>query len=177
MNIRLFIVMICSPLADTLDAQTNYQRPWAFDGSSGYPPSAPLIEGRDGRFYGTTQYGGVTNGAGTVFKLNKDGTGFAVLHYFQQTDGDGSQPMGLVQGTDGALYGTTAYGGLASGLGFGTVFKLNPDGSGFQVLHRFSNNVSDGKYPDTLGQLIIDGGVLYGTTSNGGTNNNGTLFK
>ena len=87
--------------------------------------------------------------AGTVFKLNKDGSGYAVLHSFFGSETDGFKPMaGLLAGSDGALYGTTDGGGdvpvVASD---GTVFKINPDGSGYKLLHSFPDKPSDGPIP------------------------------
>jgi uncharacterized repeat protein (TIGR03803 family) len=114
----------------------------AFDGAN---PTAALVEGSDGMLYGTTRFGGITNGNaqfgggnGTVFKLNKDGNGYVVLRNFIGGIGDGLHPSeDLLQGSDGALYGTTAYGG-ADGIGSGTVFKLNKDGGGYAVLFSLS---------------------------------------
>jgi uncharacterized repeat protein (TIGR03803 family) len=77
------------------------------------------MQGTDGALYGTT-FGGGSLGYGTVFKLNTNGTGFTVLLNF---DGPtGANPVaGLMQGADGALYGTTVQGGSAN---VGTVFRL-----------------------------------------------------
>jgi uncharacterized repeat protein (TIGR03803 family) len=144
--------------------------------SAGILPNG-LIEGVDGALYGTTAYGG-TNGSGIVYKLSLDGSSYSVLHQFPQTDEDGSLPIGLVQGRDGALYGTTFYGGIYSyPSSFGTVFKLNPDGSGYTVIHSFRYvNDDDGAQPN--GRLVqTPDGVLYGTTSSGGTNGAGTVFR
>src|SRR5439155_3341495 len=101
----------------------------------GGSPSGPLIEGSDGMFYGTT-FKGASNDFGTVFKINSDGSEYGVLHRFTGADGDGTDPTGgLLEGSDGALYGSCA----ASNGGTWQVFKLSPDGSGFRVLHRFSD--------------------------------------
>lgn len=137
---------------------------------SGWSPNA-LVEGSDGRLYGTTQRGGTSTGGGVVFALNKDGTGFAVLHNFLGTNGSNPR-AGLIEGTDGRLYGTT-YGGGA--LGLGTIFGINKDGTGFALLRSFSGGVSDGAATDTS---LIEGsdGRLYGTTDGGGTSALGTLF-
>jgi uncharacterized repeat protein (TIGR03803 family) len=174
----LFVATLCTCFPAMLQAQTNYQRLWAFDGFSGFPPSAPLIQGSDGKLYGTTAYGG-TNGNGTVFRVNKDGSDYTILHNFSDPSSDGSYGEGLVQGADGALYGASAYGGtpVLSGPGYGTVYKINSDGSGYQVLHRFSTNSNDGAYPDLLSQFLGDGDLLYGTTYNGGSKNDGTIFS
>ena len=87
-------------------------------GNDGAEPSAALVQGSDGSFYGTTEGGG-TNGAGTVFKISPNGA-LTILHLF--TGGDGATCVaGLVQGSDGCFYGTTLYGGTN---GAGTVFRL-----------------------------------------------------
>ncbi len=92
---------------------------------------------------------------------------FEVLHAFENPPGN---PFaGLVKGSDGALYGTTYSGGTS---GYGTVFKIGEDGSGFTTLHNFNSN---GAYP--YAALVSSGGVLYGTTLEGGTSGNGTVFK
>ncbi len=124
-----------------------------------------LVEGADGVLYGTTTYGGSAD-QGVVFKIQKDGTGFALLHSFGATAFDGSQPVaGLMQGSDQALYGTTLSGG---DHGFGTVFKLNANGAGYVVLHSFYDGsdlgeINEGRHPEAT---LLEGsdGVLYGTT-------------
>ena len=75
--------------------------------------------------------------------MNKDGSGYTVLRAFSDTGSDGQNPVGLMEGSDGALYGTTSPGGIPnpspySRSGLGTVFKLNKDGSGYSVLRAFS---------------------------------------
>lgn len=138
-------------------------------GSDGSQPQAGLLQGSDGNFYGTTLYGGGNN-AGTVFKLTSAGVE-TVLYSFGG-GGDGSLPYGsLTQGSDGNLYGTTHSGGAN---GNGTVFKITLVGQE-TVLYSFANG-GDGSQP--YGGLIqgIDGN-FYGTTTAGGTNNIGTVFK
>jgi len=133
---------------------------------------ASLIVGSDGALYGTTYDGGGHN-RGAVFKLNRDGAGFAVLYSFNDSGGDGQYPKGLTEGTNGVLYGTTSGGGSSSR---GTIFKLNKDGTEYSVLHNFSNTGTTGSYPDTP---VMEGtdGVLYGTTASGGAFGSGTVFK
>lgn len=142
----------------------------SFPGASGdgAQPGRALIQGADGKLYGTTDYGG--SGSGTAFSLNTDGSQYAILHVFGAADG--GQPT-LIQGKDGALYGTAVDGGSAD---LGTVFKLNTDGSGFQVLHNFTGSSDDGENP-CWGLLQGRDGVLYGTTVYGGVNGVGTVFK
>jgi uncharacterized repeat protein (TIGR03803 family) len=138
----------------------------------GANPYGALLQANDGAIYGTTMSGG-TNSAGTIFKLNTDGTGYNVIKSFQDIGtSDGSRPYaGLIQGTDGVLYGTTSVGGTASR---GTVFKVNLDGSGYAVLKRFTG--SDGASP-WAPLLQGQDGALYGTTAMGGATDKGTVFK
>jgi len=72
------------------------------------------------------------------------------------------------------LYGTTDQGGSAGFAGYGTVFKINTDGTDYKLLKDFTNN-ADGAYPD--GALTLGGNVLYGTTRIGGDSDGGTVFK
>jgi len=102
------------------------------------------------------------------------GVVFTSLYSFTNIN-DGSKPFaGLVQGSDVSLYGTTEFGGTNDS---GTVFKVNPDGTAFTTLYRFSAGTqiseeseavtnSDGAYPKA--RLILVGNTLYGTTSGGG---------
>src|SRR5207249_4911418 len=102
---------------------------------AGSDPRAGLLRASDGRFYGTTFFGG-TDGFGTVFGLNQDGTGFATLYSFKGTNfADGAGPHApLIEARDGFLYGTTQWGGLptsgpvSTGTGQGTLFKIAKDG-------------------------------------------------
>src|SRR5439155_17317444 len=91
--------------------------------SEGANPIAGLIQGSDGNFYGTTEYGG-TAGSGTVFKMDASGA-VTTLHSFAGSDG--TLPFAvLIQGSDGNFYGTT-YGGGANNDG--TAFKMDASGA------------------------------------------------
>jgi uncharacterized repeat protein (TIGR03803 family) len=142
------------------------------NGVDGQSPRA-LIQASDGALYGMTSIGG-TNKAGTIYKLNWDGSGYRLLHVFGSVARDGGYPeAGLIEGSDGALYGTTFFGGSND---FGTVFRLSKDGNIYGVLHHFGGTATDGTNPDTA--LVQGaGGALYGTTFFGGTNDAGTVFK
>jgi len=119
--------------------------------------------------YGTAAAGG-SWGAGTVFAVNTDGTGFSVLHSF--TGGsDGNRPDGGLILSGNTLY-SAAYAGGSSGLG--TVFAVNTDGTGFTNLYDFTGG-SDGANP--VGGLIISSNTLHGTARYGGTSGNGTVFS
>ena len=134
-------------------------------------PQGSLLLGSDGNVYGTTADGGLNN-FGTVFKVTPDGVE-TVLHNFGGSPADGAAPnYGVVQGADGNLYGTTSNGGTK---GYGTVFKLTPDGVE-TVLYSFSGT-GDGAYPSTA---LVQGsnGNFYGGTYSGGVSTAGaTIFE
>jgi uncharacterized repeat protein (TIGR03803 family) len=142
-------------------------------------PLSGVIQASDGNFYGTTYYGGggsCPSGCGTIFQLTPEGT-LTTLTSFAGTDLSG--PGGLVQATDGNLYGTTLYGGAGNAFRFdgnGTVFEITPGGT-LTMLYSFcaQTNCTDGGGPTTLIQAAD--GNFYGTTLYGGTPGNGTVFK
>jgi uncharacterized repeat protein (TIGR03803 family) len=129
----------------------------------------------NGDLYGTTTSGG-SNGAGTVFMITPGGA-LTTLYNFCSESGctDGGTPLnGLVQATNGYLYGTTSTGGAN---GNGTIFKITPAGA-LTTLYSFCavSGCTDGN--TVLGNLIqATNGNLYGTTLDGGLNSGGTIFK
>jgi len=142
----------------------------SFAVSDGYGPYAPLIEGRDGNFYGTTAAGGAGNG-GTVFRITPSGT-LTTLHSFtafSTTEGYGSMAP-LLEGSDGTLYGTTVSGGSGGG---GTVFMLSPAGT-LSTLVSF--NYANGAGPHA-GLILGSDGNFYGSTEGGAIGTYGTLFE
>jgi uncharacterized repeat protein (TIGR03803 family) len=145
--------------------------------TDGENPMGTLVNATNGYFYGTT-YAGGADGQGTVFKISPSGT-LTTLHNFCSQSGctDGSGPIaGLVQATNGNLYGMTNSGGAK---GDGTVFKIAPSGgSTFKTLYSFcsQSGCTDGE--STRGGLVqAANGDLYGTTLLGGANGGGTVFK
>ena len=156
----------------------------AFDGSAGRHPQAALIKRGSGTFYGTTREGGA-GGAGTVFALETapDGLGgvlgfVSALHHFDASLG--AYPHGaLVEGPDGAFYGTATRGGLSN---LGSVFRLFVGAdpltgfftTTFNVLHHF--DATTGALPDTT---LVRGqnDALYGTTSGDGSGGLSTVFR
>lgn len=137
-----------------------------FDENEGRAIVSGLVQGSDGKFYGTASLGG-TLGYGTFFTITVTGT-LTVLHDFDGSDG--SAPNLLLLGTDGNFYGTT----ISSGAnGDGTVFKATPQGT-VTVLHSF--NQTDGALP-FAGPAEATNGNLYGVTQLGGSTNEGTVFR
>ena len=159
--------------------------------TDGYAPQATLLVGTDGYLYGTTQYWSrsgtsLTQGAGTIFRIAQDGSGFTTLHVFGGLSGlhpvtsaglnpDGIYPnYALIQDAT-YLYGVTQFGGL---YGSGTVFRLRKSDGALDVLHHFAaiDNVSNGTNSSGEGAnpssslLLASDGRLYGVTSGGGAN-------
>ena len=119
--------------------------------------------------YGTTTYGGAGD-KGTVFKVNTDGGGFAVLRHFMGVPDDGASPFAALLVAGNKLYGTTSIGGTRD---TGMIFQMNTDGGDFTVLKHC--NYSDGDGP--TGNLVLDDGILYGTRAGGGALGFGTVFS
>jgi uncharacterized repeat protein (TIGR03803 family) len=149
--------------------------------SDGANPYAGLILSSN-TLFGTTYKGGSSSN-GTVFRMNTDGTGFTNLHtftaFFGYINADGANPYGGLILLDNTLYGTAQNGG---GLGSGTLFAINTDGTGFIPLHTFSARSAapqytnyDGAYPS--GSLVLSGNTLYGTAGSGGYSGMGAVFK
>lgn len=138
--------------------------------ADGWYPTVPPIEGNDGNLYGTTMYGGKSNG-GVVYQISPAGSYKVLRSLCSETSCDSGQyPGGLVQDSSGDLYGPAQWG--ADGTGYGTVFKITPEGQ-FTVVHRFHN--SDGDVP--AGVILANDGNLYGTTYVGGIGGLGTIFQ
>jgi uncharacterized repeat protein (TIGR03803 family) len=199
---------------------TGYTKLHEFTDAEGYDPSGKLLEASDGKLYGACKIGGPIN-TGCLYRIDKNGSNFQIIYTFNNL-AQGYWPLGsLVEDATGALYGITT----SSTFGYGTIFKINKDGSnytilreavpptdffnpvnglilqggylyasypyggangnggilriktdgtGYQVLHAFAG--ADGAQP--IGAPIIaNNGKLYGTTANGGTNNNGVVFS
>jgi uncharacterized repeat protein (TIGR03803 family) len=147
---------------------TNLHTFLGFPNNDGAEPEAGLIlSGSD--LYGTTEIGGVFN-RGTIFKGTTNGTGFETLYNF--TGGsDGANPVAGLIISGNTLYGTASNGGIS---GRGTVFAFNINTMVFTNLHNFTGG-SEGGAP--AAGLILSGNALFGTTTEGGLGNNGTIFQ
>jgi uncharacterized repeat protein (TIGR03803 family) len=141
--------------------------------SDGCIPYAPPIQATNGDFYGTTAFCGADN-YGTVYKLTLAGA-YTMLYSFQGPPNDTVLPYGLIEGTDGDLWGV-GNGWIISG---GGIFKITLAGKE-SLVYTFEANsdgeYTDGKYPSAN---LIQGsnGAFYGTTEEGGTANEGTIFQ
>jgi uncharacterized repeat protein (TIGR03803 family) len=133
--------------------------------------------------YGTAasdQLWDLTLNSGTVFSLNTDGTNFATLHQFDKvgltsptlSNSDGALVYSRVVLSGNTLYGTAYRGGS---FGFGTIFAMNTDGTGFTNLYNFRGDTNGG---NPTAALVSFGGTLYGTASGEDTSfrSRGTVF-
>ena len=140
----------------------------SFDYAAGYSPNGGLVRGNDGALYGTTSSGG-DFGVGAVFRVTTNGM-LTALASFDYRSGGGMQPKaGLVQGAEGAFYGTTYSGGISN---CGAVFRVKTNGE-LTTLASFLN--TNGAWPSAP---LVQGcdGALYGTTAWGGPGATNGLF-
>jgi uncharacterized repeat protein (TIGR03803 family) len=136
-------------------------------GADGSYPLAQLLD-VNGMLYGTTNQGGAHD-TGTVFTISPVGKE-TVLHSFKGPDG--AYPYAGLIASSARLYGTTGGGGTSDS---GTVFSISMEGTDERVLHSFSSDGSDGISPGTAVTMVED--ALYGTTSAGGADSEGTVFR
>lgn len=156
---------------------TGFTNVHSFDFGEAKSPRAGLILSGN-TLFGTASLGGNGGfgGSGAVFAVSTNGTGFTNLYFFTAlnpasdstasnpgTNSDGASPWARLVLSGNTLYGTAPLGGS---FGFGTVFAVNTDGTGFTNLHSFGSS-NDGINP--IGGLILSGNTLYGTAS-------GTVF-
>lgn len=146
--------------------------------NDGYSPVGSLIQANNGLLYGLTQSGGLNDG-GTIFNYAIASSKENNLHSFYGAT-DGTTPYGsLIRASDGLMYGLTFYGGEnlsdIAQMGYGTLFSYNISTGEEIMLHSFGID-SDGSYP--YGSLLqVGDSLLYGTTSEGGRYNQGTIFS
>jgi len=144
-----------------------------FNGSIGgaSPYLTSLIQGANGNIYGTATGGG-TYDNGTIFQVTPAGVLKNIYSFCFRTNClDGSDPLGTLLESGGELYGATSGGGAHLE---GTIFKTTLAGK-MTTLHSFAGGTTDGAYPQA--GLVSYNGDFYGTTSRGGANDDGTVFK
>ncbi len=171
----LLLLTLGTVAADAAQLKVLYH----FNGTPGSQPYAGLVEGPDGSLYGMATFGGgsinCTGGCGTVFRLSpptppSQKWKYTVLYRFTATN-DGAWPTSKLILHKGSLYGTTPAVG-----GFGTAFRLSPQGEmwKYRKIHQFTGG-NGGSNPQAELMVGADGN-LYGTTAEGGTNSAGTVF-
>ncbi len=154
---------------------------FAFNGSV---PNGGIVQGPDGGLYGTSTSNTLVAG-GLVYRSTISGSSVTTIHQMGLDDGYAPK-AGLLQGSDGLLYGTTRLGLRTVAYTTGTIYRVAYDGTGYTTLHSFgvysAVNVNgnpinlDGAYPETP---LIEGsdGYLYGTARAGGANGTGVIFR
>ncbi len=162
------VVLFLFVATGILTAQATFTSLFDFDNADGARPYyVYLVQGTDGQLYGTAESGGGQSGTGTIYKIATDGT-FTQLWTFCSLSNcaDGDLPTGgLVMGTNGNFYGTTANTNVSGGSQWGgTIFEITPSGT-FTLLHTFTG--VDGSVPFANMILGTDGN-FYGTTLYGG---------
>lgn len=145
----------------------GYQVLHSFNGAGGRPSAGLTLDGST--LYGTITTGGDST-VGKLFKLNTDGRGYQEIYEFGTGPSNGTRPEGDLALVGSTLFGTTYFGGTFE---HGTVFKVNTDGSGFQLLHSF-REASDGFSPSA--GVVVSGTSIYGTAQ-GGILGRGTVFR
>lgn len=167
---------------------SGYNNLYTFTTITSDPSQGFASTNRDGAFpwagvvvasdtvYGTTVSGGKF-GAGTIFAVKTNGTGFTNLHSFasisqSNTNSEGATPYGTIVLSGGNLYGLAARGGSND---YGTIYSISTNGSGFTVLYQFGNAPADGGL--SYGGLLVADNVLYGTCEYHGSSARGTVFK
>jgi len=140
------------------------------NGADGSFPDSTLVQGTDDNFYFMTRGGAL--GYGAVFKMTADGTLSTIYTFTNGTDG--SYPVGaLVQGSDGNFYGATRFNTIRGFVFYGTIFKITTDGL---LTTLYPLNFTDGTHP-YAGVIQGSDGNFYGTTYDGGSSGNGTVYR
>lgn len=147
----------------------SYSKVFKFGTSTSgmFPIGTPVESGNF--LYGNT-YSGGSYDMGTIFRINKDGSNYTKLFDFQSSE-TSAFPVGQLTLVGNQLYGTTS--GGWDQIDYGCIFKINADGSGFTILHKF--DYKNGAYPN--GSLVLHKGILYGITSDGGVESHGVVFR
>ena len=147
-----------------------------FNGANGYYPTAGLVEGTDGNFYGSPRVAGPDGAWTSFFRISSAGSFTNICSLYGGTNSF-TPEYAMILASDGNFYGTTTYGGAGynesgGSSGGGTVFKLTPAGE-FTLLNSFTG--TNGYQP--MGRLMQStNGNIYGTTVLGGQFGLGTVY-
>ncbi|MCB9173290.1 MAG: T9SS type A sorting domain-containing protein [Flavobacteriales bacterium] len=141
---------------------------WAEDGSI---PQQHLLKANDGNMYGVTASGGTYN-LGTLFRINLTNGVYTKLHDFGDISQERTPLSGLIQATNGKIYGTTSYGGITEG---GVIFEYDIIQNSYIKKVEIDRNNHGNFSQSTL--LEASDGNIYGCASAGGIYNAGTLFQ
>ncbi|MEO6054336.1 MAG: choice-of-anchor tandem repeat GloVer-containing protein [Chthoniobacterales bacterium] len=163
------------------DPVTTYKVDYSFTHDTGFKPHGVLTSDSTGTLLlGMARYGGLDD-KGVIFKFDPNQSdpdlAYTVLHEFagDSTTNGADNAHGFLTLIGTTVYGTTAQGATTGpGVGPGSIFSMNEDGTNFQIIHTFGG-LGDGIAP--FGSLVLVDGLLYGTTTEGGANGNGTLFS
>jgi uncharacterized repeat protein (TIGR03803 family) len=138
-------------------------------GADGSSPYGALMQAADGKLYGITRFASASGQGGVIYQVTTGGAFKTLYTLAEATDGSQSY-AGLVQGSDGFLYGVTTSGGANN---LGTFFKVSTSGAGFTVLHNFDKATGATPYATPM---LHTNGIIYGETSAGGTDT-GVLYS
>jgi len=180
----LAAVILLAGIAIPAQAQTETVL-YSFQGSpsggpdGAYPTTGPILEGTT--LYGTTSQGGSggTGGNGIVWAVSTTTGKETILYSFQGEPNDGSGPEGGLAYYKGSFYGTTRGGPTQPAETPGTIFKITKSGKKYiyEIFFYFPSGGEGGMYPGCVTPVFDSAGNLYGTTTGGGTQGNGIVFK
>lgn len=152
-------------------SSSSYTVVWEFIyPENGYLPSARLLPANDGKLYGLTEQGG-TSDQGVMFSFDPRSSSYTKLKDFDGYNDGGRPGTGLIQSSDGKLYGMA---GGKGRFGYGTIFSFDPVSLTFKKLKDFDG--IDGGYPRGC-LLQASNGKYYGMTQVGGDDDNGVIFS
>ncbi len=133
-------------------------------------PVGPLSQATDGNLYGAVLTAAGFGNRGGLFKVGLSGSGYKIIYGFVDATGFGPN-TGVVQGSDGKLYGATSAGGTNSN---GVIYRVSTSGTGYTVLYNLASTSTDGA-PNTL--IRATNGNLYGSSFGGGNGNQGDIWE
>ena len=155
------------------DGTVTMLHSFSYDNVVGAFPTSALAQGADGNLYGSTNItAGTDDNEGTIFRITLNGV-LTVAYSYIGTNLNHASALTL--GTDGNLYGATAYGGTGGALGYGmgTIFKIAPDGS-YTTLYTF-DGITAGSPSSRLIQAAD--GNFYGTAADSDFNGPGVVYR